>query len=285
VTRSVPARVVDGLRDRGPIEATVDTVTVGDAAVLVELTGPEGRLAGLAHRPDGTGPERSDPDVETLLSWAAGTENGGGNGGETPVATALGLAAANALSAPHMVWRTGDPMALLDAEVDRITTVGLFRPAFRKFDDVAVSVIERDPVGEVSTPAGVRVETVTPDATATAMIGAEVVFITGSTFVYGGAERYLDAVPEAATAVVIGATASFLPEPLFDAGADVVAGASVTEPRQVRAAVEAGACGTTLHDAGVRKVYVATDRARGVRIGGAGSAGRSKRGGEDHDRE
>ncbi|WP_299331976.1 Rossmann-like domain-containing protein [Haloplanus sp.] len=280
MTRPVPARVVGGLRDRGPIEATVDTITVGDAAVLVELTGPEGRLAGLAHRPDGPAPERSDPDVETLLSWAAGTENGGG--GETPVATALGLAAANALSAPHVVWRTGDPMVLLDAEVDRIATVGLFRPAFRKFDDVAVSVIERDPVGEVSAPAGVRVETVTPDATATAMAGAEVVFITGSAFVYGGAERYLDAVPEAATAVVVGATASFLPEPLFDAGADVVAGASVTEPRQVRAAVEAGACGTTLHDAGVRKVYVATDRARGVRVGGAG---RSKRGGENHDRE
>lgn len=277
MTRSVPTRVVDRLRDDGLAEAAVDRITVGDAAALVELTGPEGRLAGLAHRPAGPVPERSDPDVETLLSWATGA--GGDGEADTPVAGALGLAAVNALSAPHVSWQAGDPMALLDAEVDRIATVGLFRPAFRKFDDVTVSVIERDPVDDVSAPAGVRVETVTPEATATAMDGAEVVFVTGSAFVYGGAERYLDAAPEGATAVVVGATASFLPAPLFDAGADVVAGASVADPRRVRAAVEAGACGTTLHDAGVRKVYVATDRARGVRIGA------NERDGGSHDRE
>jgi uncharacterized protein (DUF4213/DUF364 family) len=152
-------------------------------------------------------------------------------------------------------------MALVDDDVDTVVTVGLFRPAFRKFADVTVRVIERDPVDDVPTPERVAVESFTPAETATAMAGAEVVFVTGSAFVYGGATDYLAAAPADATVVVVGATASFLPEPLFAAGVDVVAGAAVSDPAPARAAVRNGACGTDLHDAGVRKVYVAASGA------------------------
>jgi len=257
VTASVVARVADRLRDRGATAgASVDRITVGDAVVLVELSD----AAGLAHRPPGDVPATDDIDVARLLAWATD------DAAATPVRRALGIAALNALSAPHVEWRTGDPMALLDPAVDRVTTVGLFRPALRKFADVTVRVIERTPVGDVSAPAGVRVETFTPDETATAMAETEVVFLTGSAFVYGGAARYLDAAPATATLVVVGATASVLPGPLFDAGADVVAGAAIEDAARVRTAVRRGACGTELHDAGVRKGYVAADRADGVRL-------------------
>jgi hypothetical protein len=232
--------------------ATLERVTLGDAAVLVEL----GTGAGLAHRP----PREADPpataDAATLLSLATDAPDGS-------VERALGVATCNALSAPHIQWRTGDPMALVADDVDTVVTVGLFRPAFRKFADVTVRVIERDPVGDVATPAGVTVEAFTPDETATAMTDAEVVFLTGSAFVYGGATDYLAAVPADATVVVVGATASFLPVPLFAAGVDVVAGAAVTDPATVRAAAADGACGTDLHDAGVRKVYVAASETDG----------------------
>ncbi|MFB6256875.1 MAG: Rossmann-like domain-containing protein [Haloplanus sp.] len=257
MTASIPAQVDRRLRDRG---ATVDRITVGDATVLVELVDDEaGHIAGLAHRPPGVTPTTDGVGVARLSSWASGT-------GADPVHRALGFAALNALSAPHVEWRTGDPMALLDPSVDRVTTVGLFGPALRKFADVTVRVIERDPVGDVSAPAGVRVETFTPDATATAMAGAEVVFLTGSAFVYGGAEAYLDATPPSATLVVVGATTSFLPGPLFEAGADAVAGATIDDAERVRTAVRTGACGTDLHDAGVRKGYVTADRADDVRF-------------------
>lgn len=259
MTASVVARVADRLRDRGATtRASVDRITVGDAAVLVELSSG----IGLAHRPPGTAPATDGVDVARLLAWATGDEAGTTD----PIRRALGLATLNALSAPHVAWRTGDPMALLDPAVDRVTTVGLFRPALRKFADVTVRVIEREPVGEVSAPAGVRVETFTPAETAAAMDGAEVVFCTGSAFVYGGAAAYLDAAPPSATLVVVGATASFLPGPLFAAGADAVAGAAVDDPDRVRDAVRAGACGTDLHDAGVRKVYAVADRTSGVRF-------------------
>nr|WP_305882876.1 DUF364 domain-containing protein [Halobellus rarus] len=164
-------------------------------------------------------------------------------------------------------------MALLSDDVERIVTVGLFAPAFRKFDDVTVNVIEREEIESVPDPDGVRVEVFTPDETDAAMAGAEVVFVTGSAFVYGGVEAYLDAAPTSATVVVIGATASFLPDPLFEAGADVVAGATVTDAAGVRAALRRGACGTDLHDAGLRKVYVARATPSRIRLDASDGAG------------
>jgi uncharacterized protein (DUF4213/DUF364 family) len=254
---------IDRLRIAGRAEtAALEEITIGPRAMLVELREGDGATAaGLAHRPPGDPPERADRDVTALLS--AATDSGAES---IRSDRALGIATANALSASQIDWRRGDPMALLDPDVERITTVGLFGPAFRKFDGVEVRVVERDPVGEPPDPPGVDVRTFTPDAADAAMASAEVVFVTGSAFVYGGVDRYLDAAPDEATVVVIGATASFLPEPLFDAGVDVVAGASVSDVASVRAGVSDGACGTDLHDNGVEKVYVAASQPAGVQL-------------------
>lgn len=246
------------LHERAAVDGwRVERLTVGDAAVLVELAERDGSAtaAGLAHRPPGdvdTLP--TDPtDPETLLDLLDGDA-----GEATWLARAVGIAALNALSAPLLDWATGDPMATLGADVATVVTVGLFRPAFRKFADVTVRVVERERVDAdaVTVPEGVAVEAYRPAEAQTAMAGADVVFVTGSTLVYGGVERYLRAAPAAATTVVIGATASLLPDPLFDDGADVVAGAAVDDPAAARDAVRAGACGTDLHDHGVRKGYV-----------------------------
>ncbi|WP_135821689.1 Rossmann-like domain-containing protein [Halostella litorea] len=258
--RLLPA-VVDALRARGALAGPrLDRVTVGDAAVFVELVdgGADGaRPAGLAHRPSGGEPPVGDTVAALLDPIRDGT---GGDTAEGRGARAVAVATLNALSAPHVRWRTGDPMALLAGSVDVVVTVGLFRPAFRKFADVEVRVVERGAVGDVSAPASVDVRTFRPAGTAAAMADADVVFVTGSTLVYGGTERYLAAAPDDAAVVLVGATASCLPEPLFDAGVDVVAGASVDDPAGVRAAVAGGACGTDLHDSGVRKVYAARER-------------------------
>ncbi|MFB6091416.1 MAG: Rossmann-like domain-containing protein [Haloquadratum sp.] len=295
--------VVSRLRARGADGASIRRATVGDSVVLVEVDADadsgdgDGRTveAGIAHRPkeappvtgDGAdasrgtgGPDAAVPDVTTMLDaaaepayaagagTAAGSEGAAAADGPGLLRRALGIATVNALSAPHVTWRAGDPMALLADDVDRIATVGAFGPAFRKFADVEVRVIEREPIDDVpvSVPESVRTRTFTPAETDAAMDGVDVVFVTGSAFIYGGVDRYLEAAPAAATVVVIGATASFLPEPLFDAGADVVAGARVTGRRGVRRAVRRGACGTALHEAGVEKVYAAATRPRGVRL-------------------
>ncbi|WP_280586054.1 DUF364 domain-containing protein [Halorubrum sp. Boch-26] len=262
---------LDALRDRGALSGVrLDRVTVGDSVVLVELSGEDGRecrdgrrpAAGLAHLPEGAAPT-APTDVDGLLAPVPAAEDGpeGTTDAVALGARALAVATLNACAAPLLDWRDGDPMALLDPSVETVVTVGLFRPAFRKFDGVEVRAIEREPVdpATVSTPAGVAFRSFTPAETATAMDGTDVAFVTGSTLVYGGIERYLDAAPASATVVVVGATASSLPDPLFERGVDVVAGAAVDDPGRARDAVAGGACGTDLHDRGVRKVYAARD--------------------------
>lgn len=274
-TRRWPGPVLretrDALRDRGALSgARLDRVTLGDSVALVELAGgdepvsPDGRrsAAGLAHLPEGSAPT-VPADADGLLAplRSDGTEVGSAADGVGLGARALAVATLNACAAPLLDRLDGDPMALLDPSVERVVTVGLFRPAFRKFDGVEVRAIEREPVDPegVSTPPGVTLRSFTPAETAAAMDGADVVFVTGSTLVYGGIERYLDAAPASATVVAVGATASSLPGPFFERGVDVVAGAAVDDPERAREAVAGGACGTDLHDRGVRKVYAARD--------------------------
>ncbi len=267
----------------GSATPTVETITVGQAAILVELEGvpepepapepapiPErdststsrtGRTnaAGLAHRPRGPAAAVGTPELETLLEWAvtappAVTDE---TGPETALRKAAGIAALNALSAQFMQWERGDPMELLPSSVETIATVGLFRPAFRKFGDVTVNIVEREGI-EPASPIPKTASLFTPAEAETAFADADIVFLTGSTLVYGGIDRYLSLLTPTQTAVLIGATASFLPEPAFDAGVDVLAGAHISDLPRARAAVGAGACGTELHDSGVEKRFVAT---------------------------
>lgn len=253
-------RVRGGLADR-IASATNPRLTLGPRVVAVAVEDPaDGRLVGLAHRPH-SGDDEGDFEGRSVADLAAGATDA-----DSRLARSVAIATLNALSTPEVPWRVGDPMAALPAAANVVATVGLFRPAFRKFSDVTVRVVEREQVDAdaVAAPAGVAVETYRPSETAAAMAGTDVVFVTGSTLVYGGVEAYLRAAPAAATTVVIGATASMLPDPLFAAGADVVAGAAVDDPAAARAAVRAGACGTDLHDHGVRKGYVATATPAGL---------------------
>jgi uncharacterized protein (DUF4213/DUF364 family) len=242
-------RVRAGLSDR--IEAATNPrVTVGDRVVLVDCVHPEdGRVAGLAHRPSGTA-TTWPLSVRALATLSEADE---------PLARAVGIATLNALSASTVDWRVGDPMAALSPDVSVVATVGLFRPALRKFGDVTVRVVERELPVTVDAPPGVRVTTHAPESCATAFADADVCFVTGSTLVYGGLERYLDALADADVdlVVLVGATASHDPRPAFEAGVDLVAGARVSDVDRVRARVAAGDCGTDLHDAGVEKVYAA----------------------------
>ncbi len=250
---SLVGRIYTSVRETAAT-ATAPRVTVGERVVLVEFTHPaHGHLAGVAHRPRGEQP-KSWP--ETVAALAALATDGDTDG---QLHRAVGIAALNALSVSSVDWQSGDPMAALDDSVGTIATVGLFRPAFRKFAEVDVRVVEREPPTSVSSPDGVTVEVFSPDSCETAFAGADVCFITGSTLVYGGLNRYLSALESADVplVVLVGATASFVPEPAFDAGIDLVAGARVQNPAGVRASVRAGDCGTDLHNSGLEKVYAA----------------------------
>lgn len=270
--RDLLERIHDQLRRRRP-SAAVRRTTVGERLVAVETGGSSEPHVGVAHRPPGD-PEVDVPDDALALSrWAYDPPAGGES-----VGVALGLAALNALSAPLVPWCRGDPMAALADGVDRVGTVGLFRPAFRKFDAVDVRVVERAPVGAIEAPPSVDVTVFAPADHKAAIKGVDVLFVTGSSLVYGGADDYLRAATDIPTVVLIGATASFLSGPAFDAGATIVAGARVTDPAGVWSGIEAGLCGTDLHDRGLEKVYVAAAPAPpGLDLDGARAITRSGR--------
>lgn len=247
-------RVHAGLRERAAA-ATDPRMTVGERAILVEVGHPaHGHLAGLAHRPP-DGEVGVEPDsVRALADLAVGNA--------TPLERAAGVAALNALSVPDLDWQAGDPMAALTADVETVATVGLFRPAFRTFEDVTVRVVERDRPTDVDAPPGVDVEVYAPAGCEAAFEGADVAFVTGATLVSAGIGRYLAALERGAVApvVLVGATASHRPRPAFEAGVDVLAGANVADVERVRARVAAGDCGTDLHEAGLEKGYVTAGR-------------------------
>jgi uncharacterized protein (DUF4213/DUF364 family) len=254
--QSLLAAVTEHVGERGAF-STDPRLTVGERVLLVEFDHPEhGRLAGLAHRPDGDAARIEEESVTQLAGLATGTG--------TPVERAVGIATLNALSVPDIDWRTGDPMAALPEDADAVATVGLFKPAFGNFDDVHVRVVERDPPDSVETPPDVSVSIYSPGDCSAAFDGADGCFVTGSTLVYGGIGRYLSALSAAGIGpvVLIGATASHRPEPAFAAGVDIVAGARVSDVDRTRQRVAAGDCGPGLHDAGVEKVYAARSSER-----------------------
>lgn len=249
--RALLERVYDELGNRRS-ETPVTQYAVGERLVAVGL----GDVAmGVAHCPAGDVETALPDDGGALSRWAFEPP------GDDPVAAALGVAALNARSAGAIPWTGGDPMAALDPDVDRIATVGLFGAAFRKFDAVDVRVIEREPIGAIDAPAGVTVSTFGPEEAANAIRDVDVLFVTGSSLIYGGTAAYLRAALDVPTVVLIGATASFLPGPALEAGVDVVAGTWVTDPDSVWAGVGSGLCGTDLHDAGLEKVYVSAETA------------------------
>lgn len=149
-------------------------------------------------------------------------------------------------------------MGSISKDVSVIATVGLFAPALRKFGARDVRIVERDPLDPTSidAPDSVAVSTYQPGAVDTAFAGVDVLFITGSTVVYGGLDSYVAAATDIPTVIVIGATASFLPDPLFDAGVSMVAGARVSAPDRVRSGILAGKCASDLHQLGLEKVFV-----------------------------
>lgn len=250
--RELLERVHEQLGRRHADAALVRTV-VGSRLVAVELEGEAGPVMGVAHAPPGDISTPVPDGVTELSRWAFEPPN------ENPVVVALGVAALNARSVGAISWQTGDPMAALSADVERIATVGFFRAALRKFEAVDVRVIEREPVGTVDVPPGVSVSMFEPADAPDAIEGVDVLFVTGSSLLYGGTSGYLRAAADVPAIVLIGATASFLPGPAFDAGVTVLAGTRVTDPDRVRGGIEDGLCGTDLHGAGLEKVYVTAD--------------------------
>lgn len=223
----------------------VQSIAVGDELVMVQ-TGPE--TAGVAMYPDEARPDLPvDSAVESVRQAATTAE---------PHERAVGVAALNAIDPPASVRPGLDPFRRLDPAVDRVAMVGLFAPVLKRLEAGTVDVFERNP-DTMSLPADLPpdldVRMHRPAAASAVVPEAAVLYITGSTLVYGGLGTYLGAASSDQPVVLVGASASFNPDPLFEAGVSMVAGASVADPNHVREAITAGDSEADLHDGGLEK--------------------------------
>ncbi|MEF8773695.1 MAG: DUF364 domain-containing protein [Halobacteriales archaeon] len=246
-------------------EPRIRSVTGGIELLLVTSERRDGTTgAGVALNPGGPLPDVTGESTAAVARRGATADD---------LATrAVGIAALNALSRFEPADRSADPFELLDPAVDRIAMIGLFAPVVPRMGDVEVDVIERDPDSmtvPAETPEHVTVDLHPPEAAESVIPEAGVVYVTGSTFVYGGLQRYLDATDADQSVVVLGATTSFDPTPLFEAGVPVVGGAAVEDLDGVRDGIAEDEQESGLHDRGLRKLLAvdpSVDRHPGLRL-------------------
>ena len=223
----------------------VSAVIEGDELVMVET---EDGAAGVAMNPEPAIPSVTGHSAYDVARQGATA---------TDVGTrAVGVAALNAIDPPAQTHAGLDPFRRLDPATDQVAMVGLFGPVLKHLDAAHVDVFERNPEAlsiPESLAAGLDVSMHHPSAAGKRVPDAAVLFITGSTVVWGGIETYLQAARPDQTVVVVGASASFGPQPLFEAGVSMVAGASVEDPAHVRRAITEGESEADLHDGGLEK--------------------------------
>lgn len=239
--------------------ATVERAVAGSSLLLVEFLTTDGsRLAGVVHSPGDSYPTVTGRSARDLVDMALEPD-------ALLETRALGVAALNALSVGFLDWDTGDPMESLDRSVTRVGMVGMFAPAFGKFDDLDIRVVERFPE-DVTVPSdlpeSVSVSLFGPGEAAAAFEDTSVVFITGSTLIYGGLETYLDVAPDHASVVLIGSSASMVPDVLFRAGVDILAGAAVTDIDLVADRIAGRTSVPELHGTGLAKGVIVDPAAR-----------------------
>lgn len=234
----------------------IRSVVEGEELVLVETaTG----AMGVAMRPAQELPAVEGDDVRAVIRRGAESTD--------PTVRSLAVAALNAIDPPDGIVPGLDPFRRLDPSVERVAMVGLFAPVLKRLDAAHVDVFERDPAA-MDVPEdlarGLDVSLHSPQDARDSLPEADVVYVTGSTLVWGGIETYLEAARPEQTIVLVGASASFTPDPLFEAGISVVAGASVADPNTVRRAIGDDRSEADLHDGGLEKWAVVDPALSGV---------------------
>jgi uncharacterized protein (DUF4213/DUF364 family) len=226
-------------------EERIDRVVEGEKLVMVQTASG---AAGVAMRPDEPLPAVAGDAAIEVVKRGASTD---------AVATrAVALATLNAIDQPADPQEGRDPFRSVAAGVDHVAMVGFFGPVFKHLHVSRVDVVERHPEAmevDAETVGDVDLSLSPPEAAPAVLPKAEVVFITGSTLVYGGLGDYLSATRPDQAVILVGASASFTPAPLFEAGVTVVGGASPRDPAALVGAITDGECEAALHDVGLRK--------------------------------
>ncbi|MBU2617695.1 MAG: hypothetical protein KKI07_03350 [Euryarchaeota archaeon] len=168
----------------------------------------------------------------------------------------FGIATINALSWGIIPNRyqvcVGDPLKRIVIRDKIVAMVGYFPPVAEQLSSIAkdLRIIERKDM-EGTHPS---------EDAEDVMSDADVIIITGSALIYGGMEVYLQYGMNADEVIVLGPTASMLPDPFFERGATIVAGIQITDPNAALDIISHAGRVRDLIGKCARKVYFRADR-------------------------
>ncbi len=209
--------------------------------------------------------QRRMPDAGKLLDYPlteileyALDENG--------LKSCLGVATINALSNLIMekwkdrykVERGVDALDLVNIkDEDNVAMIGYFPPFVRKIKDVAKNlwVMERNPRANK----GDLVEALPAEAYEEIVPQAQVLIITGVTLVNHTLEGILEKAKLAREIVVVGPTASMIPDPLFKRGVTILGGIRVHSPDLMLRLIEQGGSGYDFFESCADKIAIRRD--------------------------
>ncbi|MBN2027204.1 MAG: DUF364 domain-containing protein [Actinobacteria bacterium] len=145
-------------------------------------------------------------------------------GGSSVIASAIGLAAANALLLPPQEAFRADLLAYLDLQPgERVVTVGRFRPMEPQLTRMGVEleVVER---GDPQTP----------------LKGCDVALITATSIINNTIEELLEKITGVREAAILGPSTPYAPGAFEDSPVTILAGSVVSDPDRVRQVISEG---------------------------------------------
>jgi uncharacterized protein len=231
----------------------VESVVVGVFYTGVRLSTGHG---GVAYTPFGElSPEHSAfhasmPDAGKLHDLGL-EEALGMAGDDNLLRSAVGVATLNAVA--QMVgngrWprtcRVSDGDAAADVSVGcdhSVVLVGAFPSLIRRWKDVAGRMVVLDK-NHMATDV---VPILHPDKAAEVIPSADVVVITGATFVNGSIDGLLPLCTKARVVILLGPTVPLMPEPLFDLGATIIGGMRISDSARMLSVVSQAGAGPHL---------------------------------------
>ncbi len=182
-----------------------------------------------------------------------------------PLKKTMGIAILNALSA--LCWKERPPVAYsiktgVDA-MDEVTipdggyviVVGALIPALKALKQ------RREPFGilelDSSTLKPDEIKYLIPQARATEKVPqADMLIVTGTTLINDTLEGLLSMGKPGASVIVMGPTASMLPEAFFKRGVDLLGGVIVTEPDRVLDVIAEGGSGYHFFEKGAKRITI-----------------------------
>ena len=175
------------------------------------------------------------------------------------------LAAINAVSAEliensdYKIIEDKDPIDLVDLNGNKtVCVVGAFHTYIRNIADTSAKLIILE-LNEKAVPDDYKKYYVPAEKASEVFPGSDVIIITGSTLMNNTIDNILDILPPNKLVIIVGPTASIIPDILFKKGINIIGSTRIIDADKVFHAVSEGAAGYHLFRYGAQKICIVNE--------------------------